>query len=89
MLFSDANFASSGGATITQVLRCYHVNLLSIFTGQIKARDCDWTEEEKGGMGGLKKRGREGGEERKRKKRWCRTMWPGEIASSKSIIAGE
>lgn len=61
MLFSDANFASSGGATITQVLRCYHVNLLSIFTGQIKARDCDWTEEEKRWDGRSKKERKRGG----------------------------
>jgi hypothetical protein len=47
----------------------------------------------KGEMGGLReeKRGRERGRGRRRrsKRRWSRTTRPGEIASSKGLIAGE
>lgn len=62
------------------------MNLLPIFTGQIKATACDWAEEN-GRTGGLKesKRGRKRG---RRKKRRCRTMWLGETASCKGLIAG-
>ena len=30
------------------------MNFFSIFTGQIKARDCDWAAEGKGGAGGFR-----------------------------------
>ena len=33
-------------------------------------------------------RGRVGGGERRRKRKWNRTMWPGEIVRSKGILAG-
>lgn len=63
------------------------MNLLPIFSGQIKATACDWAEGENGRTGGLKesKRGRKRG---RRKKRRYRTMWLGETASYKGLIAG-
>jgi hypothetical protein len=43
--------------------------------------------EVKSGTGGLgdRKRGREEGKGRRRKRRWRRTMWLGEIGSSKDL----
>jgi hypothetical protein len=56
------------------------VNLFLILFGQIKARACDWTVEDKGG----RREGRRG-EDRRREgeRRWSRTTWPEETASSK------
>ena len=62
------------------VLRGFHVNLLPILTGQIKARACDWAVEGKGGAGGFRV-----GEERKERDKWSRTTWPGESANCKEF----
>jgi hypothetical protein len=55
-LHSDVNSASSRGSRqgrsrLLIVLRRFHVNLLPILSGQIKARTCDWAVEGKGEAG--------------------------------------
>ena len=48
----------------TQVIS---LNLLSILTGQIKARACDWAMEGEGGTGGIREKRGERGEEKRRR----------------------
>lgn len=46
------------------------MKLRFILTGQIKARDCDWTMEGEGGAGGCREGEGEEGEARRQRKRW-------------------